>query len=461
MKNFSHRRQIQHIHMIGIGGSGMGGIAEVLINLGYQVTGSDISESAMTKRLTGLGANVRFDHHPSNIETADVVVVSTAIDEKNPELIAARQARIPIVKRAEMLAELMRFRFGIAVAGTHGKTTTTSLISSVLAHGGLDPTFVIGGRLNSTGTNARLGESDYFVAEADESDASFLLLQPMISIVTNIDADHMHTYGGDFNRLKQTFIDFLHHLPFYGLAVLCIDDPHVKSILPNVSRPVVTYGFDEEADIRATHFKQTGLKNYFTVQCYGEQAFDIELNIPGKHNALNTLATIAVAVELGVEKTAIREALQEFHGVGRRFQIHDEHIFQNKDVTLIDDYGHHPRELLATIETARQAWPDRRVTMVFQPHRFSRLSELFDDFVQVLSKLDELTLLDVYAAGENPIEGINSTALVQAIGQKLPVELTSKQNLQTTLLEKAQPNDILVMQGAGDIGKIIPDYIQS
>ncbi len=454
-------RQIKQIYFVGIGGAGMGGIAEVLLNLGYEISGSDISENDMICHLKSLGATINFDHHPQNIQDADVLVVSTAIRDDNPELIAAREARIPIVPRAEMLAELMRFRYGIAVAGTHGKTTTTSLIASVMAEGGLDPTFVIGGRLNSTGTNARLGASQYFVAEADESDASFLHLQPMLAVVTNIDADHMMTYDGDFTRLKNTFIEFLHHLPFYGLVVACIDDPHVRSILPSISRSVITYGFSEEADVRALDFKQEGLKTYFTVERKDKKPFKVTLNIPGAHNVLNALAAIATVAEFGIEDKHIFTALQNFKGVGRRFQVHEENIFSDKQVTLVDDYGHHPSEVFVTIKAARNAWPDRRLVMVYQPHRYSRTKDLFSEFVDVLSEVDELVLLDVYSAGETPIEGADSQALSETISKAhtLAVHHIQDHNaLSKHLTTQLQAGDVLLMQGAGDIGKIVQSW---
>ena len=454
-------RRIKRIHFVGIGGAGMGGIAEVLINLGYQISGSDLSENDMTRHLTSLGATIYSDHHPQYSQDADVLVVSTAIRDDNPELIAAREARIPIVPRAEMLAELMRFRYGIAVAGTHGKTTTTSLIASIMAEGGLDPTFVIGGRLNSAGTNARLGASQYFVAEADESDASFLHLQPMLAVVTNIDADHMATYDGDFSRLKNTFIEFLHHLPFYGLAVACIDDPHVRSILPKISRSVITYGFSEDADVRARDFKQVGLKTYFTVERKDKKPFDVVLNIPGAHNALNALAAIATVTEFGIEDNHIFTALQNFKGVGRRFQVHEETIFSDKRVTLVDDYGHHPSEVFVTIKAARNAWPDRRIVMVYQPHRYSRTQDLFAEFVDVLSEVDELVLLSVYSAGESLIKGADSQTLSQTISKTHSLTVHHIQDhsaLSTHLTKHLQVGDVLLMQGAGDIGKIVEGW---
>jgi len=447
--------RINHLHLIGIGGSGMAGIAEVLLNQGFTVSGSDMTHSANVTRLESLGAKVYLSHHPENIQGADAVVISTAIHADNPELLAAKESRIPIVPRAEMLAELMRFRHGIAIAGTHGKTTTTSFVASILAEGGLDPTFVIGGKLNSAGTNARMGASRYFVAEADESDASFLYLKPMMSVVTNIDADHMSTYHGDFENLKQTFIRFLHHLPFYGLAVLCIDDPVVCDILPEISRPVLTYGFDEKASIYAKNIKNGGLQTTFDVIRRDKTPLTVTLNLPGRHNVLNALAAIAIATELGVSDKAIQKALIKFEGVGRRFQIHGEYTIPTGKVTLVDDYGHHPREVAATIQAARQAWPDRRLVMVYQPHRYSRTRDLFEDFTQVLSKVDILLMLDVYPAGESPIQGADSRHLCGSIRQRGkvdPVFIGGSENLIDNLSTILQDGDILLLQGAGNIG---------
>lgn len=453
----NHMGRIKRIHFVGIGGAGMGGIAEVLLNEGYRISGSDMGEGAMTQRLQSLGATIFKGHDAGHVYNADVVVVSTAIAEDNPEIIAARQARIPIVPRALMLAELMRFRYGIAIAGTHGKTTTTSLMTSILAEGGLDPTFVIGGLLNSAGTNARLGTSEYLVAEADESDASFLYLQPMISVVTNIDADHMGTYQGDFGQLKKTFKDFLMHLPFYGLAVLCMDDPIVKEIIPDVSRPIVTYGFNEEADVRATNFKQHATKTYFTALRAGKPVLDITLNLPGEHNVLNALATIAVATEVGVDDGAILRALENFSGVGRRFQICGEFNSNNGKVLMVDDYGHHPREVAATLKAMRAAWPDRRLVMAFQPHRYTRTRDLFEDFAQVLSEVDVLLLLDIYSAGEAPIAGADGRSLCRNIRQRGkvdPIFVENKDELPAALQNVLQNGDVLLTQGAGDIGGI-------
>jgi UDP-N-acetylmuramate--alanine ligase len=448
--------RIRHIHFVGIGGSGMSGIAEVLLNLGYEVSGSDLKENAVTRRLAALGARVRIGHTAEHVMGSDVVVISTAVPSDNPEVLAAREQRIPLVPRAEMLAELMRFRHGIAVAGTHGKTTTTSLIASLLAEGGLDPTFVIGGKLNSAGTHARLGASRYLVAEADESDASFLYLQPMIAVVTNIDADHMATYGGDFSKLRQTFVEFLHHLPFYGLAVLCLDDPVVREILPEVTRPVRTYGLTPEADVYANEVRQEGLLNHFeVVRRDGGKWLDVTLALPGRHNVLNALAAITVAHEVGVPDTAILRALAAFQGIGRRFQLNGEVAVAGGVVTLVDDYGHHPREVAATIQAARASWPERRLVVVFQPHRYSRTRDLFEDFAEVLSSADGLLMLEVYPAGEKPIPGADSRTLCRAIrarGQVDPVFVAQPDDLAATLRGVLRAGDVLLTLGAGDIG---------
>ncbi len=454
-------RRIRRIHFVGIGGVGMCGIAEVLLNQGYQISGSDLKNSAAVQRLTALGAEVFIGHTEDNVVGANVVVVSTAINTDNPEVSYALEHRIPIVRRAEMLAELMRFRHGIAVAGTHGKTTTTSLMATVLAEDELDPTFVIGGRLNSAGTNARLGESRYLVAEADESDASFLHLQPMVAIVTNIDADHMSTYGGDFSKLKQTFIDFLHNLPFYGLAVVCIDDPVVRELLPQISRPVITYGFSEDADYRVDDFQQDGQQIRFTARRpEGMDDLSIELNMPGQHNALNALATIVVASDEGVSDQAICNGLARFDGVGRRFQVLGQLTHDNGEAMLVDDYGHHPREVEVTIQAVRSGWPDRRLVMVYQPHRFSRTRDLYEDFVQVLSGVDKLLLMEVYAAGEEVIPGADGRALSRSIrerGQVEPIFIPEKAELKKVLRSVLQDGDILLLQGAGDIGGLAVD----
>jgi UDP-N-acetylmuramate--alanine ligase len=451
----SRMERMRRIHFVGIGGAGMGGIAEVMLNLGYDISGSDINENAMTRRLAGAGAKIAIGHSPDNVRDCNVVVVSTAVDKNNPEVVAARQQHIPVVPRAEMLAELMRFREGIAVAGTHGKTTTTSLVASLLAEGGLDPTFVIGGRLNSAGVNARLGASRYLVAEADESDASFLYLQPMLAIVTNIDADHMETYQGDFNRLRETFIEFLHHLPFYGLAVLCIDDEHVRGILPEITRPVLTYGFSANADIRAQDVVQEQTRTRFRVSRQGQPDWlEVTLNMPGRHNVLNALAAICVAQALDVSDDAIRHGLEQFQGIARRFQVQTVTTPAGQ-ITLVDDYGHHPREVAATVRAARDAWPDRRLLLVFQPHRYSRTRDLFEDFTQVLSEVDLLLLLEVYAAGEEPIPAADGRTLCRAIrtrGQVDPVFIEQLDEVPQVLSGMLQDGDVVLTLGAGDIG---------
>ncbi len=457
-------RRIGRIHFVGIGGVGMCGIAEVLLNQGYAIAGSDIRRSAVTERLEKLGMTIHIGHQQSNIVDVDAVVISSAVGEDNPEVQAARAQRIPVVRRAEMLAELMRYRHGIAVAGTHGKTTTTSLLASVFAQAGLDPTFVIGGKLTSAGTNARLGESRYLVAEADESDASFLHLQPMVSIVTNIDADHMSTYGGDFNVLKKTFVDFLHNLPFYGLAVLCTDDPIVSEILPQISRPVLTYGLNEGADFRAVDLNQTGMVTRFRVlRPEGYAPLDISLNMPGEHNVLNALATIAVATDEGVNDQAIIDGLCQFQGVGRRFQVQGEFPIEGGSVLMVDDYGHHPREVAATLQAIRQGWPDRRLVTLYQPHRYSRTRDLYEDFVQILSEPDVLLLMDIYPAGEEPIAGSDGRSLCRSIRQRGkvdPVFVERGENIAALLQNILQPGDLLLTQGAGDIGTISQQLAQ-
>ncbi|MCQ4346032.1 UDP-N-acetylmuramate--L-alanine ligase [Pseudomonas stutzeri] len=455
-------RRIRRIHFVGIGGVGMCGIAEVLLNLGYQVSGSDLKASPVTARLESFGAEIFVGHRAENADAADVLVVSSAINPANPEVARALERRIPVVPRAEMLAELMRYRHGIAVAGTHGKTTTTSLIASVFAAAGLDPTFVIGGKLTAAGTNAQLGASRYLVAEADESDASFLHLQPMVSVVTNIDADHMSTYGGDFNRLKKTFVDFLHNLPFYGLAVLCVDDPVVREILPQVSRPIVTYGFDEGADLRAVNLRQEGMRTFFTVLRQGREPLDVVVNMPGRHNVLNALATIAVASDEGIDDAAILAGLSGFQGVGRRFQVYGELPVAGGSAMLVDDYGHHPREVAAVIKAVRDGWPERRLVMVYQPHRYSRTRDLYDDFVQVLGEASVLLLMEVYPAGEEPIPGADSRQLCHSIRQRGvldPIYVERGTDLAPLLKPLLRPNDILLCQGAGDIGGVAPQLI--
>ena len=458
-------RRVKTIHFVGIGGAGMCGIAEVLLNQGYQVTGSDLKGSHVTERLQTLGAKIFVGHQAQNVSQASVVVVSSAIDLENPELRAAEEQRIPIVPRAEMLAELMRYRHGIAVAGTHGKTTTTSLIASILAAGDLDPTFVIGGLLNSAGTNARLGASRFFVAEADESDASFLHLQPMLSVITNIEADHMSTYDGDFNRLKDTFVGFLHNLPFYGLAVLCIDDPVIRSLMPGISRPVLTYGVSEDADVRAEDIQMEGVRSHFqVVRKDHPNPLAVTLNIPGHHNVLNALAAIAVATDEGIQDQAIVSALSQFQGVRRRFEIADGIPVAGGHITLVDDYGHHPTEVAATLAAARGAWPERRVVMLYQPHRFSRTRDLYEDFVAVLSQVDLLLLLEVYSAGEAPIPGADSRSLSRSIRQRGavdPVFVDQLENLPRILKDVLQPGDVLITQGAGNVGNLSANLVTS
>lgn len=457
-------RRIRHIHFIGIGGAGMGGIAEVLLNQGYQISGSDMSENSVTQRLKNFGAKVFKGHDKQHIDGVDVVVVSTAIKPDNVELNAAREARIPVVPRAEMLAELMRFRHGIAVAGTHGKTTTTSLIASIMAEGGMDPTFVIGGLLNRVGTNAKLGNSRYLVAEADESDASFLHLQPMVSVVTNIDADHMDTYKGDFETLKNVFIDFLHNLPFYGLAVLCTDDETVREIIPHVTRPVITYGFDDDADVRGSNLRQAGGVSQFDVHRADKPVLSVSLSLPGRHNVLNALAAIAVATEEGVEDEAIVRALAHFNGVGRRFQSLGDFAIEQGKVWLVDDYGHHPREVDAVIKAIRANWPERRLVMVYQPHRYTRTRDLYEDFASVLSDVDALVMMDVYSAGETPIAGADSRSLcrtIRARGKLDPIFVEHKSQLPEVLKNVLRDGDLLLTQGAGDIGGISRQLAQS
>lgn len=450
-------RRVNTIHFIGIGGAGMSGIAEVLLNEGYQVSGSDQQSSTVTRRLVDNGAAVFLGHEKHHIGNANVVVVSSAIDETNPEVEAARERRIPVIPRAEMLAELMRFRHGIAIAGTHGKTTTTSLISTVFAQAKLDPTFVIGGRLNSAGANARLGSSQYLIAEADESDASFVHLQPMVSVVTNIEPDHMDTYDGDFQKMQDTFVDFLHNLPFYGLAVLCIDDDTIRELLPRVGRQYITYGFADDADVRACDLHFGFNQCQFNVERKDKPRLSVTLNLPGKHNVLNALAAIAVATDEGVGDEAIVDALASFEGIGRRFEILGDFDTGEGNVTLVDDYGHHPTEVDATISVARQNWPDRRLVMAYQPHRYTRTRDLYEDFVKVLSKVDVLLLLEVYSAGEEPIDGADSKALCRSIrqrGQMEPVYVADKTELAPLLAEMMRDNDIVLTQGAGNIGQL-------
>ena len=449
---------IEKIHFVGIGGTGMSGIAEVLSNLGYQVSGSDIKQSAVTKRLEQQGVTVHIGHVKENVKNVDVVVTSTAVDKNNKEVKAAYKNRIPVIPRAEMLAELMRFRFGIAIAGTHGKTTTTSLTASILAEGGLDPTFVIGGRLNSAGTNAKLGLGQYLVAEADESDASFLHLQPMMAVVTNIDQDHMETYGGSYQRLKDTFLEFLHHLPFYGLAVMCLDDTGVQEILSEIAKPVKTYGVHKNADVRAIDIKQQGMQTTFTVNRWDQhKSIDITLNMPGWHNMLNALASITIATSLGVDDKAIIKSLETFKGIGRRFQMNGDIEIEGGRISLVDDYGHHPREIGATLEAMTQAWPNKRKVVVFQPHRYTRTRDLFEDFVNILSTVDVLILLDIYTAGETEIAGANGQALSRAIrvrGQVDPVFVKDRNEIAKILAGIVQTGDVVLTMGAGNVGQI-------
>ena len=450
--------RIQRIHFVGIGGSGMGGIAEVLLNLGYSVQGTDLKPNAVTERLVGLGAAVTIGHAAGHVAGANVVVVSSAVRADNPEVVAALAARIPVVQRAEMLAELMRFRAGIAVAGTHGKTTTTSLVASILAEGGEDPTFVIGGRLKSADSNARLGTGRYLVAEADESDASFMHLQPLAAIVTNIDNDHLVTHGGDFEKLKQSFVDFLHNLPFYGFAVLCLDDAQVRSILPRIARPIVTYGIDEPADIRAVRIERHGLQSRFEVERPSRPTpLSVTLSVPGRHNVLNALAAIGVATELGIPDAAIQGALAQFSGIDRRLQVIAEIDTAAGHVTLIDDYGHHPREVAATLEAIQQGWAGRRIVLAFQPHRYTRTRDLLDDFAEVLSTADVLLVTEVYAAGEAPIADADGRAICRAVrtrGRVEPVFCPRPEDLGTALEPLLRPDDVLVTMGAGNISAV-------
>ncbi|CAN7205170.1 UDP-N-acetylmuramate--L-alanine ligase [Trinickia sp. LjRoot230] len=449
---------VKHIHFVGIGGAGMSGIAEVLVNLGYHVSGSDLAKSATTERLAALGACVVIGHDATNIDGADAVVISTAVRGDNPEVLAARRLRVPIVPRAVMLAELMRLKQGIAIAGTHGKTTTTSLVASVLAAGGLDPTFVIGGRLTSAGANARLGTGDFIVAEADESDASFLNLLPVIEVITNIDADHMDTYGHDFARLKQAFIEFTHRLPFYGIAVLCVDDPNVREILPFVSKPIIRYGFAADAQVRGVNVFARDGKMFFTAMREDAAPLDVVLNMPGTHNVQNALAAIAIATELEVADADIQRALAEFTGVGRRFQRYGEvRVEAGGSYTLVDDYGHHPVEMAATIAAARGAFPDQRLVLAFQPHRYTRTRDCFEDFVNVLSSVDALVLTEVYAAGEAPIVAADGRALARAIrvaGKVEPVFVEAIDEVPQALSAIVRDGDVVITMGAGSIGTV-------
>ncbi|MGD9598922.1 MAG: UDP-N-acetylmuramate--L-alanine ligase [Steroidobacteraceae bacterium] len=451
-------RRIQTIHFVGIGGSGMGGIAEVLLNLGYAVQGSDLRHNDVTRRLERLGARIAMGHRAGNVGAADVVVVSSAVSRENPEVAHALERRLPVVPRAEMLGELMRFRYSIAVAGTHGKTTTTSLVASILAEGDEDPTFVIGGRLKSVGSNARLGAGRFLVAEADESDASFMHLQPMIAIVTNIDHDHLGTHGGDFGSLKQSFVDFLHNLPFYGLAVLCTDDANVRSILPQLSRPIVGYGLGEGVDLRAVDVRRDGLRTHYTAIRRGAaQGLDVTVNLAGLHNVQNSLAAIAVAQEVGIEGEAIRRALANFQGIDRRMQHIGDVAIGDGHATIIDDYGHHPVEIAATLDAVRQAYGARRIVLAFQPHRYTRTRDLLDDFATVLSGADALLVTEVYAAGEAAIPGADGRAICRAVrsrGQVEPVFVEKVDDLPQALGAVLAPDDVVVMMGAGNISAV-------
>jgi UDP-N-acetylmuramate--alanine ligase len=455
------KHAIRHIHFVGVGGSGMSGIAEVLLNLGYVISGSDLADSTTLKRLAGLGVQTYVGHDASHVAGADAVVTSTAVHTDNPEVLAARERRIPVVPRALMLAELMRLKQGIAIAGTHGKTTTTSLVASVLAEAGLDPTFVIGGRLNRVGANARLGQGDYIVVEADESDASFLNLSPVMAVVTNIDADHMETYGHDFGRLKGAFVDFLHRMPFYGTAILCTDDAAVNDIVQHVTCPVTSYGFNEQAEVRAINVRAVGAQMHFTVQRRNGVVLpdlDVVLNLAGRHNVLNALSAIAVATELNVDDAAVLKALAEFHGVGRRFQSYGE--LASKDgglFTVIDDYGHHPVEMAATLAAARGAFPDRRLVLAFQPHRFTRTRDCFEDFVKVIGQADAVLLTEVYAAGEAPIVAADGRSLTRAVrlgGKVEPVFVDDIADLPQAIVDNVRANDVLLCMGAGSIGAV-------
>lgn len=467
-------RRIKHVHFIGIGGAGMCGIAEVIHNQGYTVSGSDIKTSVVTERLFDMGIQVFIGHDSKNISNADVIVVSSAIDKANPEIQAALTARIPVVRRADMLGELMRYRHGIAVAGAHGKTTTTSLLTTMLTEGGLDPTYVIGGKLNSSGKNASLGQSRYLVAEADESDASFLSLRPMAAIVTNIDQDHMETYENSFDKLKAAYIQFLQNMPFYGLAVLCGDDKELYSMIDSIARPVLTYGLEKHNDVQAVDVVADGMRTHFTVMRKDHEPLALTLNFPGIHNVYNTLAAIAMATEEGVSDKAIQKAVEKFAGVGRRFENHGSYevktessdTLSDNNVILIDDYGHHPTEVAMTIKAARQSYPDRRLVMIFQPHRFSRTRDCYDDFVNVLAQVDVLMLLDVYSAGEAPIAGADSRSLARSIRQRgqidpIMLDINDMASLSTTLKQVIKGRDLLITQGAGNIGQLCLDLAKN
>jgi UDP-N-acetylmuramate--alanine ligase len=458
-------RRIRRVHFVGIGGAGMSGIAEVLVNQGFDVSGSDLQESPTTRRLQTLGATIFKGHDSSHVEQADVLVVSSAVSEENPEVEAARDMRIPVVPRAEMLAELMRFRRGIAVAGTHGKTTTTSLTASLLAEAGLDPTFVIGGLVNAWGSNARLGDGQYLVAEADESDGSFLLLQPVIALVTNIDRDHLESYDNSFDNLKKAFLEFLHHLPFYGAAVLCVDDENVAEMLPSVTRAVVTYGLSESADVRGSDLVQEGRMMHFRAHLPNPQeTLEVSINLPGEHNVRNALGAIAIAWELGLDLRGIVGCLARFEGVGRRFAEVGRFVVPNGEVTVIEDYGHHPSELEATITAAREGWPESRMVVVFQPHRYTRTRDLFDEFSQVLTEADAVVLTGIYPAGEEPIDGVDSGALCQSIrarGRVNPVLVSNVQDIPTALPCMLEDDDLVLLLGAGNIGQVAQSLRES
>jgi UDP-N-acetylmuramate--alanine ligase len=461
------KHAVRHIHFVGIGGSGMSGIAEVLFNLGYVVSGSDLADSATLKRLASLGIQTYVGHAAAHVAGADAVVTSTAVQADNPEVLAARDKRIPVVPRALMLAELMRLKNGIAIAGTHGKTTTTSLVASVLAEAGLDPTFVIGGRLNSAGANARLGQGDYIVVEADESDASFLNLSPVMAVVTNIDADHMETYGHDFGRLKQAFVDFLHRMPFYGTAILCTDDAAVREIVPHVTCPVTRYGFNEDAEVRALNVRAVEGQMHFTVQRRNGVVLpdmEVVLNLPGRHNVLNALSAIAVAVELNVPDAAVQKALAEFKGVGRRFQRYGEITARDGGTfTLVDDYGHHPVEMAATLAAARGAFPDRRLVLAFQPHRYTRTRDCFEDFIKVIGQADAVLLAEVYAAGEAPIVAADGRSLARALrvaGRIEPVFVDDINDMAQAIFENARAGDVVLCMGAGSMGAVSASVVE-
>lgn len=451
-------RRIRKVHFVGIGGAGMSGIADVMNTLGYEISGSDLAENSVVRNLQKAGVKVYRGHDASQVQDVDVVVISSAIKSDNPEVEAARALMIPVVPRAEMLSELMRFSHGIAVAGTHGKTTTTSLIASILAEGGLDPTYVIGGKLNSSSVHARLGSSRYLVAEADESDASFLYLQPMLAVVTNVDADHLEAYHNDFDRLREAFVEFLHHLPFYGLAVVCVDDVEIRNLLPQITRPILRYGIEQDADVRASGIESSGLQTHFDVMLpERDKAIPVTLNMPGNHNVLNALAAIAVAHELGVDDAAIQSALAGFQGIGRRMHLYGDIKIAEGSVTLVDDYGHHPREVAATLQAVRAGWPDKRLVVVFQPHRYTRTRDLFEDFTQVLAGIDVLLLAEIFAAGEEVIAGADGRSLCAAIrarGKVNPIFVENVEEVCETLRTVLQDGDLVLTLGAGSIGRV-------